>query len=126
MGRLPQFTLCTLENGVFEIREFNVTRFYEWFGLRFTGAGLPSLARRARVPADSATLYGIVIILTFTYACLLLKVHGQVLLDSRFYISYWKRYVTEGFGDGKINLSLRSVTQGGWGRKSCLLALRIY
>ena len=30
--------------------------FYEWFGLRFTGAGLPSLARRARVPADSATL----------------------------------------------------------------------
>ena len=31
--------------------------FSEWFCLRFTGAGLPSLARRARVPADSATLY---------------------------------------------------------------------
>ena len=26
------------------------------FGLHFTGAGLPSLARRARVPTDSATL----------------------------------------------------------------------
>ena len=30
--------------------------FYERFGLRFTGAGLPSLARRARVLVDSATL----------------------------------------------------------------------
>ena len=40
-----------------EIQEFSSVQFsYEWFGLGFTGVGLPSLARRARVPADSATL----------------------------------------------------------------------
>ena len=45
------------EIAVPEIREFSSTQFsYEWFGLGFTGVGLPSLARRARVPADSATL----------------------------------------------------------------------
>ena len=32
------------------------TNFYERFELRFTGDGLPSLAWRARVPVDSATL----------------------------------------------------------------------
>ena len=45
------------EKGVPEIQEFSSTRFsYEWFGFGFTGVGLPSLARRAHVPADSATL----------------------------------------------------------------------
>ena len=45
------------EKGVPEIQESSSTQFsFEWFGLGFTGVGLPSLARRARVPADSATL----------------------------------------------------------------------
>ena len=45
------------EKGVPEIQKFSSVQFsYEWFGLGFTGVGLPSLARRARVPADSATL----------------------------------------------------------------------
>ena len=45
------------EIAVPEIREFSSTQFsYEWFGLDFTGVWRPSLARRARVPADSATL----------------------------------------------------------------------
>ena len=45
------------KKGVPEIQEYSNTQFsYEWFGLDFTGVGLPSLARRARVPADSATL----------------------------------------------------------------------
>ena len=46
------------KKGVPEIQEVSSTQFsYEWFGLGFTGVGLPLLARRARVPADSATLY---------------------------------------------------------------------
>ena len=45
------------KKGVPEIQEYSNTQFYhEWFGLDFTGVGLPSLARRARVPVDSATL----------------------------------------------------------------------
>ena len=45
------------KKGVPEIHEFSSEQFsYEWFGLGFTGVGHPSLARRARVPADSATL----------------------------------------------------------------------
>ena len=55
--RLPRFSLCTYEIGVSEIQKFKVTRFcYKWFGLHFTGAWLPSLARRACLPTDSATL----------------------------------------------------------------------
>ena len=46
---------------VLEIQELSSTQFcYEWFRLGFTGVGLPSLARRARVPADSATLYSMI------------------------------------------------------------------
>ena len=45
------------KKGVPEIQKFSSVQFsYEWFGLGFTVVGLPSLARRARVPADSATL----------------------------------------------------------------------
>ena len=45
------------EKGVPEIQEFSSARFsYEWFGLGYTEVGLLSLARRARVPADTATL----------------------------------------------------------------------
>ena len=45
------------KKGVPEIQEVSSTLFsYELFGLGFTGVGLPSLARRARVPVDSATL----------------------------------------------------------------------
>ena len=45
------------EKGVPEIQKFSSVQFsYEWFGLGFTGVWLPELARRARVPADSATL----------------------------------------------------------------------
>ena len=51
------FNLSMQEKGVPEIQKFSSVQFsYEWFGLGFTGVGLPSLARRARVPADSATL----------------------------------------------------------------------
>ena len=45
------------EKGIPEIQEFFSAQFsYEWFGLGLTEIWLPSLARRARVPADSATL----------------------------------------------------------------------
>ena len=44
----------------------------------------------------------IVIILTFTYACLLLKVHGSLLLDFKSYISYCHCKVTEGVGEAKL------------------------
>ena len=45
------------KKGVTEIQEVRSTQFsYKWYGLGFTGVGLPSLARRARVPADSAML----------------------------------------------------------------------
>ena len=53
------YVLWKMEYLTFENLTLHV--FYEWFGLRFTGVGLPSLARRARVPADSATLVTIVI-----------------------------------------------------------------
>ena len=44
--------------GVPKIQEFGSAQFsYEWSGLGFTEIWLPSLARRARVPADSATLH---------------------------------------------------------------------
>ena len=46
------------EKRVLKIKEFSSAQFSDkWFGLGFTGVGLPSLARRARVPADSATLF---------------------------------------------------------------------
>ena len=49
------------KKGVPEVQECSNTQFsYEWFGLDFTGVGLPSLARRAHVPVDSATLAVIV------------------------------------------------------------------
>ena len=52
------------EKEVPEIQKFSSVQFsHEWFGLGFTGVGLPSLARRARVPADSATLLGYTFIL---------------------------------------------------------------
>ena len=58
----PRFSLGMQEKGVPEIQKFSSVQFsYEWFGLGFTGVGIPSLARRARVPADSATLARIVI-----------------------------------------------------------------
>ena len=45
------------KKGVPEFQEVSSTQFSnERFGLGFTGVWLPSLARRARVPADSATL----------------------------------------------------------------------
>ena len=45
------------EKRVPKIQEVSSTQFsYVWFGLGFTGVWLPSLARRAWVPADSATL----------------------------------------------------------------------
>ena len=41
-----------------EIQEFCSVQFsYKWFGLGFTGVGLPLLARCGRVPADFATLH---------------------------------------------------------------------
>ena len=47
------------KNGVPEIQEVSSAQFsYQWFGLGFTGVGLPSLAWHAHVPADSATLTG--------------------------------------------------------------------
>ena len=50
------------KKGVPEIQEYSNTQFsYKWFGLDFTEVGLPSLTRRARVPADFATLYAIII-----------------------------------------------------------------
>ena len=53
----PRFSLSMQKKGVPEIQEVSSTQFsYEWFGLDFTGVGLASLARRACVPADSATL----------------------------------------------------------------------
>ena len=60
------FNSSMQEKGVPEIQKFSSVQFsYEWFGLGFTGVGLPSLARRARVPADSATLVsGIICLLT--------------------------------------------------------------
>ena len=58
----PVYVLWKIEYLKFKNLALHV--FYEWFGLRFTGAGLPSLARRARVPADFATLS--VLILTNT------------------------------------------------------------
>ena len=60
------------EKGVPEIQESSSTQFsFEWFGLGFTGVGLPSLARRARVPADSATL------LQLSTYCLLLYIFSD-------------------------------------------------
>ena len=54
---ISSFQLRYAEKGVPEIQEYSNTQFsYKWFGLDFTGVGLPSLARRARVPVDSATL----------------------------------------------------------------------
>ena len=57
--RLPQLILCVEKrHPQFDNlrRIYQGTNLYEQFELSFTGAGLPSLARRARVPAHSATL----------------------------------------------------------------------
>ena len=51
-GRLPRFSLLLWKMEHLKFKNLTLHIFYEWFGLRFTGAGLPSLARRARVPAD--------------------------------------------------------------------------
>ena len=64
-------------------------------------------------------------ILSFTYACLLLKVHGELLLDSTFYISYWNRYVTERvWGQNGFIVTKREIGRGG--QKSSFVALHTY
>ena len=51
----PRFSLGMREKGVPEIQAVH-DFFHEWFGLGFSGVGLPSLAHHVCVPADSATL----------------------------------------------------------------------
>ena len=50
--------------------------------------------------------------LHYSYACLLLKVHGELLVDSRTYTSYCNHYVTEWLGEGNQFISTKSDTGG--------------